>query len=87
MIFLATFLVVVVGFLMSFYPHPAAIPAGITVQLGGLLLAIGGVQSHRRWVSVWRALKELSATAEAPSIVPHLSERSPQPTHSLVPEL
>jgi hypothetical protein len=79
--------VVVAGFLMSFYPHPAAIPAGMAVQLGGLFLAIGGVQSHRRWVSVWHALKDLSATTEAPSIVPNVSKRSPQPTHSLVPEL
>jgi hypothetical protein len=86
-IFLAVCLVVVAGFLMSLHAHPAAIPAGIAVQLGGLLLAVGGVQLHRRWVSVWHALNELSATADAPSIVPHLSKHFPQPTPSPVSEL
>jgi hypothetical protein len=86
-IFLAAGLVVVAGFLMSLYPHPAAIPAGIAAELGALLLAIGGVQSHRRRVSASHALEDLLATTEAPSIVPHVSKRSPQLTHSLVPEL
>ena len=52
---------------------PAAIPVGIGLQLVGLLLAIGGVQSHRRSVAILLALERLSG-AVAPSIVPHERE-------------
>jgi len=74
-IFLATCLLSAAGFLISIYPHPVAIPAGIGIQLGGLLLAIGGVQSRRRSAAVWHAIEELFASV-APSIVPHEEPKS-----------
>jgi hypothetical protein len=48
-----------------------AVPASIGIQLSGLLLAIGGLQSGRRWAAVWHAFEELSASVHTPSIVPH----------------
>jgi hypothetical protein len=38
------------------------------LELGGLLVAVGGVQSRRRSAAVWSAIKALSAS---PSIVWH----------------
>jgi H+/gluconate symporter-like permease len=70
-IVLATCLLSAAGFLVAIYPHPVVVPAGIAIQLSGLLLAIGGVQSRRKWAAVWHALEELSASVYAPSIVPH----------------
>src|SRR5262245_6920817 len=51
-IVLATCLLSTAGFLVSIYPHPVAVPVGIGIQVGGLLLAIGEVQSHRRLAAV-----------------------------------
>jgi hypothetical protein len=69
-VFVGTCLFAAAGFLASLHSHPAAIPVGIGLQLGGLLLAIGGVQSHRRSVAILFALEQLSDVV-APSIVPH----------------
>jgi len=66
-IFLETFLLSFGGFVTSLLSHPIAIPAGIGIELGGLLVAIGGVQSRRRSVAMWHAIDRLPAS---PSIVP-----------------
>ena len=47
-VFVGTCLFAAAGLLASSHSLPAAIPVGIGLQLVGLLLAIGGVQSHRR---------------------------------------
>ena len=72
-IVLGTCLLSAAGFLIA-AAHPQytlALFAGSAIQVGGLLLAIGGVQSHRRWAAVCHAYAELSASVHAPSIVPH----------------
>src|SRR5215813_1918282 len=71
-IVLGTCLLSATGFLIDVhFQDPLALFAGSAVQVGGLLLAIGGVQSRRRWAAVWHAFEELSASVHAPSIVPH----------------
>jgi hypothetical protein len=83
-IVLGTCLLSAAGFLVVHFQDPLALFAYSAIQVGGLLLAIGGVQSRRRWVSVWHALEELSASVHAPSIVPHeepSSHSMPAPKH------
>jgi hypothetical protein len=49
-IVLATGLLSTAGFLISIYPHhPVAVPVGIGIQVGGLLLAIGGCNHVENW--------------------------------------
>ena len=71
-VFVGTCLFAAAG-LLALHSLPAAIPVGIGLQLVGLLLAIGGVQSHRRSVAILLALERLSDVV-APSIVPHEQE-------------
>jgi hypothetical protein len=72
-IVLGTCLLSAAGFLIAaaHFQDPLALFAGAAIQVGGLLLAIGGVQSRRRWAAVWHAFEELSGSVHAPSIVPH----------------
>jgi hypothetical protein len=72
-IFLGTCLLSAAGFLVSLQPQPAAIPAAIGIQIGGLLLAIGGMQSRSRLAAVWRAIERLPASPRiaSPSTAPH----------------
>jgi hypothetical protein len=74
-IVLGTCLLSAAGFLVVHFEDPLALFAGSAIQVGGLLLAIGGVQSRRRWAAVWDAVEELSTSVHAPSIVPD-EERS-----------
>src|SRR5262249_19208981 len=71
-IVLGTCLLSATGFLIDVhFQDPLALFAGSAIQVGGLLLAIGGVQSRRRWAAVWHAFEEQSASVHAPSIVRH----------------
>jgi hypothetical protein len=69
-IVLGTCLLSAAGFLIAAVPFQGddllALFAGSAIQVGGLLLAIGGVQSRRRWAAVWHAFEELSASVHAP---------------------
>ena len=71
-IVLGTCLLSAAGFLIAavHFQYALALFAGSAIQVGALLLAIGGVQSHRRWAAFWHAYAELSASVHAPSIVP-----------------
>jgi hypothetical protein len=70
-IVLGTCLLSASGFLVVHFQDPLALFAGSAIQVGGLLPAIGGVQSRRRWATFWHAFEELSVSVHAPSIVPH----------------
>ena len=72
-IVLGTCLLSAAGFSIAavHFQVPLALFAGAAIQVGGLLLAISGMQSRRRWAAVWHAFEELSGSVHAPSVVPH----------------